>query len=262
MQLTLGLIVLITLLDNVIINGFRSFCALKYVKRVGGVNRTSKYENRHSMITLYMGFDEDFASAMSKPLPDWYKEQQEARENYERELEEYRASIAEEFRKKHEKTECVLMYDKEGNIVDSDGSNVYKGISKTNSENLISSRYAEDEKDEEEATGFYLPGFFEVFPELKLKWPKWARKRDGGAIECETDRDCLFPQACCNHPIIPGKKFCCTGMGQRIMEPAYVGQEIQGDVAMGRKVGENDRPEDPPGTPKEPWRPDPNLNGY
>ena len=95
-------------------------------------------------------------------------------------------------------------------------------------------------------------GFFEVFPELKFKWPVWARKKNGGAIECETDKDCLFPQACCNHPIIPGKKFCCTGYGQRIMEPAYIGQEIQGDVAMGRRVGESDLDEK---DSKEPWRP-------
>ena len=82
---------------------------------------------------------------------------------------------------------------------------------------------------EEKDTGFYLPGFFEVFPELKLKWPKWARRKDGSTVECETDRDCRFPQACCFHPIVPGKKFCCTGWTQRIMIPAYVGNEILAD---------------------------------
>ena len=58
--------------------------------------------------------------------------------------------------------------------------------------------------EEEKQTGFSLPGFFEVFPELKFKWPNWARRKDGSAIQCETDADCPFPQACCPHPIIPG----------------------------------------------------------
>jgi len=266
-QLILGLLVLLSLVDVMIITGFRSIYRSNSIKNSVNMyfNKNSNSNmglgNRNRLFHLY-GFDEDFANAMSKPLPDWYQEELKERETYQKEMEEYRSKIAEEFRKKFDKKECAILYDEKGNIVNSDGSNVYKGIPKTVSEDLIKSRFEQEELDEEKATGFYLPGFFEVFPELKFKWPIWARKKDGGAIECETDRDCIFPQACCNHPIIPGKKFCCTGLGQRIMEPAYVGQEIQGDVAMGRQVGENDRPEDAPGTPREPWRPDPNLNGY
>jgi len=265
-QYTLLLLVFLVVAVVMIIDGFRPARSSNNMK--SGIS-IYNYRNILDIGTrkideffrLY-GFDEDFANAISKPLPDWYQEELKEREIYQRELEEYRAKIAEEFKKKFDKKECAVLYDENGNIVNSDGSNVYKGIPNTKSEDLIKSRFEKEELDEEKATGFYLPGFFEVFPELKFKWPIWARKKDGGAIECETDRDCRFPQACCNHPIIPGKKFCCTGLGQRIMEPAYVGQEIQGDIAMGRKVGENDRPEDPPGTPREPWRPDPNLNGY
>merc|ERR1711871_821074 len=96
--------------------------------------------------------------------------------------------------------------------------------------------------EEEETTGFSLPGFFEVFPELKLMWPTWAKKRDGSAIECEVDADCQFPQACCPHPIIPGDKFCCTGWTQRIMVPAYQRQLIQSDI-MSRGDDGMDPPE-------------------
>lgn len=71
-----------------------------------------------------------------------------------------------------------------------------------------------------------LPGFFEVFPELKLKWPIWSKNKSGGMIKCEVDEDCQFPQACCQNPFLPGEKFCCTGLGQRVMVPAYQGQEL------------------------------------
>ena len=187
-----------------------------------------------------------------------YVEQEDERATYQKKIEEYREKVAEEFRKKFDKDvdveECMIVRDKDGNIVNTGGSNVVNGVRRTRSDELISSAFgsgSKEEEDEKKATGFYLPGFFEVFPELKFKWPIWARKKDGGAIECESDRDCMFPQACCNHPFFT-KKFCCTGYGQRIMEPAFVEQVIQGDVAMGRKVGENDPPER---DDREPWRP-------
>jgi hypothetical protein len=72
-----------------------------------------------------------------------------------------------------------------------------------------------------------LPGFFEIFPMLDWKWPVWTMK-NGKRIECKKDDDCKFPQSCCNHPIIPGNKFCCTGgYKQRAMKPAYIRQEIR-----------------------------------
>jgi hypothetical protein len=81
----------------------------------------------------------------------------------------------------------------------------------------------------EEETKIQFPGFFEVFPELRMKWPKWSRDKRGNAIPCASDTDCPFPQTCCDHPIIPReRKYCCTGWGQRQLIPAYVRQEIQG----------------------------------
>jgi len=69
---------------------------------------------------------------------------------------------------------------------------------------------------------FTFPGFFEIFPELELKWPKWTMKHNK-RIECESDADCKFPQACCHHPILPGKKYCCTGGYKvRALKPAFI----------------------------------------
>ena len=80
--------------------------------------------------------------------------------------------------------------------------------------------------EEQKKSGFYLPHLFEVFPELKLKWPIWSKNKSGGMINCEVDEDCQFPQACCDNPFFIGEKFCCTGLGQRVMVPAYQGQEV------------------------------------
>jgi hypothetical protein len=67
-----------------------------------------------------------------------------------------------------------------------------------------------------------LPGLFEVFPEIKNLWPIWIRKK-GQKIKCIKDEDCLFPQACCHHPIIPGEKFCCSGnYKKRQMKYAFI----------------------------------------
>lgn len=60
-----------------------------------------------------------------------------------------------------------------------------------------------------------------VFPELIFKWPKWSKDKDGKVKKCKTDQDCLMPQACCPHPILPGDKFCCTGFNDREMIAKY-----------------------------------------
>ena len=71
-----------------------------------------------------------------------------------------------------------------------------------------------------------LPGFFEVFPMLEWKWPIWTMK-NGKRIECKKNDDCKFPQSCCNHPIIPGNKFCCSGgYKERVIKHSYIPQEI------------------------------------
>ena len=160
-----------------------------------------------SKSVLFGGFDEDFANSISKPLPDWYVKDLKQRREIEKVIIANRERQAEEFRKKYEQSSSEIV-------------------------RLQNTKKTKEELEEEKKTGFYLPGFFEVFPELKLKWPKWVTKKDGSAVECETDRDCQFPQACCQHPIIPMKKFCCTGYGQRALQPLFVGQEIQVHYTM------------------------------
>jgi len=64
-----------------------------------------------------------------------------------------------------------------------------------------------------------LPTLTEAFPEIKNLWPIWVKKQ-GVKIKCNKDSDCLFPQACCNHPIIPGDNFCCNG-GYKVRQLEY-----------------------------------------
>ena len=92
--------------------------------------------------------------------------------------------------------------------------------------NITVFRIPEKRKIEKKETKIIIPGFFDVFPELQLKWPEWTKK-NGQRIECKIDKDCKFPQACCHHPIIPGNKYCCTGYKKRTLEPAYIVQVIQ-----------------------------------
>ena len=198
-------------------------------------------------------FDADFAEAISKPLPEWYKAQKLQQEKLEKEIEINRERIMKEFQAKYDidakskmeeinkKWEIVETKRKKMKIERNNKNNIpwYKKIlgndnNIVNNNNEIDNEIDNDDdeelkkfwEDEQKSTGFYLPGFFEVFPELKLKWPIWARRKDGQALKCERDEDCQFPQACCPHPIIPGDKFCCTGWGQRIMSPSYQGREI------------------------------------
>lgn len=189
-------------------------------------------------------FDSDFANSISKPLPQWFLEQEVHRKKLQQEMEEKSKKMLEEFRAKYivseiEKANAIARITEERKKMSEmkKGKGGWlKGLfnSKTSEADITEESDIElttQEKweiflnEEKESTGFYMPGFFEVFPELKLKWPTWA-KRNGKAIQCETDADCQFPQACCAHPIIPGDKFCCTGWGKRIMVPAYQTQEI------------------------------------
>lgn len=196
-------------------------------------------------------FDNDFADAMSKPLPQWYKDQKKERENFMKELERNRERILQEFRAKYDVTEEVKQaeWDRKLKMMQERVANKKKKSSwlqnalgvKSKEEVLLEETKNVDEQttkekwekfwdEEEKQTGIRLPGFFEVFPELQFKWPTWARRKDGSAIECESDADCPFPQACCPHPIVPGDQFCCTGWGQRVMVPAYAKQHIQSNA--------------------------------
>jgi hypothetical protein len=171
-------------------------------------------------------FDDEFAEMISKPLPEWYKEHIEEQEREEQEIQKNKDRIMEEFKKKYEsKYEGYAKKSKNPNWLTSIfGTSLTK--EKDYSEKTTKEKWEDFWETERKDTGFRLPGFFEVFPELKLKWPIWAKRKDGGVIKCETDQDCQFPQACCPHPILPGDKFCCTGFGKRILVPAYETRKI------------------------------------
>lgn len=216
-------------------------------------------------------FDLDFAEAMSKPLPEWYEAQKVEREKLMKELEDNRERIVREFRAKYEVKEEVKEAERTARWDFLDAREKQResktktkkrgsGEEEGEGEEAEKSTKAKWEKfweDEEKTTGFYLPGFFEVFPELQLKWPNWAKK-GGEAIECETDEDCQFPQACCPHPIIPGDKFCCTGWTQRIMVPAYAKQTAATDRRTRDEAGDEEvakEREDREKTGRRPWQP-------
>ena len=186
-------------------------------------------------------FDEDFAESISKPLPKWYIDSKTERENIIREVEKNRERIIQEFKAKYEITDELKAQElqarwakiesraksKKTNAINwfDQVKNKFSTSSKEETTEELSSYDLEGDEmklttkekwekfwdEEEKQTGFSLPGFFEVFPELKFKWPNWARRKDGSAVECETDSDCPFPQACCPHPIIPGRSsfYCC-----------------------------------------------------
>lgn len=233
-------------------------------------------------------FDADFAEAMCKPLPKWYQRAEEEREEVLKELEMNRDRILNDFKSKYEVSEEQKAAESKslserykqrirksresddrkvqqqkgffGRIFGSSASGKTEADSvreelETVTDVDLSSKEKWEAfwKEEEEQTGFSLPGFFEVFPELKLRWPTWARRKDGSAIECERDQDCPFPLACCPHPIIPGQKFCCSGWGQRVLVKAYQPQEIVSEAMVNRGKKGKDISE------RESWRPDPNL---
>lgn len=214
----------------------------------------------------FLGFDSDFADAISKPLPQWYLEGKRDRERLIRELELNRERIIAEFKAKYEVSEQEKLAEKQRRM-----DRVKLRLTKTGRrQNWISSLFgpkvplsdrideqAEDIlstkdkwdafwKEEEQQTGLQFPSILEVFPELNFKWPTWSKKPDGTAVECERDEDCPFPQACCPHPIVPGVKFCCTGWGQRVMVPNYAYQQIQQTPSAKRNEDEDveDTPRD------------------
>jgi hypothetical protein len=214
-------------------------------------------------------FDNDFADAMSKPLPDWYKEQKEVERKRLIELKENRERIIREFKAKYDITEeekikqrAALWLEQESraarrielpwykkvfgvkNVIEEDTGNV-----ETEERKGSRLKWEKFLETEEKDTGFNFPGFFEVFPELQLKWPKWSKNKDGKVKKCVVDTDCPFPQACCPHPILPGDKFCCTGFGQRLMIPKYVNAN---DNDYYSKNGP--RQPEPEANPKKPWQ--------
>ena len=152
--------------------------------------------------TVY--FDIDFAEDMSRQLPQQYLEQQIIRERENEKIKLQQEKTINDFKMKYDLT----LEDKKTNQAKLEKTWLQKAFA------FISG--ARDN----------LPGFFEVFPELKLKWPIWSKNKSGGMIKCEVDEDCQFPQACCQNPFLLGEKFCCTGLGQRAMVPAYQGQEV------------------------------------
>jgi hypothetical protein len=246
------------------------FQVVSFISLNSHQKNTRKVQSRcPNQVILYIsdssqGFDSDFANSISKPLPDWYYEQQRSREALLKEEQEKRQRSIEEFRRRYEltneekakelelrkakrKSKKINIFQKAFGMKDIDEELDDESLStKEKWDNFLA--------EEEKSTGLKLPGFFEVFPELNFKWPKWAKKRDGSILECETDEDCLFPQACCPHPIIPTKKFCCTGWGQRIMIPKFVGQEAIAQT--GPRGGADARDPIDPRKVREPWRPE------
>lgn len=182
-------------------------------------------------------FDAEFAEAISKPLPEWYIEAQRQREIQLQEVVKYREQIIRDFKAKYDVSEKEklkeqrMMLDKYEEKLRTRKSLAKKKkyINNNNDEDEITTKEKWDlfwEKEKKD-TGFYWPGFFEVFPELKTLWPKWAKDKNGKTKMCKNDQDCPFPQACCPHPIVPGLSFCCTKGGKRKMVPAYAFQEAK-----------------------------------
>lgn len=187
-----------------------------------------------------INFDSDFADMISKPLPEWYKEQKEEEDRVLREEEKNRERILKEFREKYEdisEDQKVTEFDNKisrnmnKGWIESIFSSPSRAGSSSGEEKTTREKWS-DLVAEEKKIGFNLPSFFEVFPELKLKWPIWSKRKDGSAIKCEKDSDCVFPQACCQHPVLPGEKFCCTGFGRRVLVPAYATIKVLADQSI------------------------------
>lgn len=256
LQATMGLVEII-ILASVAIGFKQSTCPNNF-----GINRNKQL---FSSSSLSSGFDEnsdhsdknssfdfDFANAISKPLPEWFQKQREERERYVREVEENRERILREFREKYEISEQRKAAEREERWQrfkaklekNKQRSRIFGGIFSSTTpleekEETTREKWEKiwAEKADEEEKEFMLPGFFDVFPELRIQWPKWSKNRNGGLTRCESDRDCPVPQACCPHPIIPGEKFCCTGFGRRILEPAYAPQEALAPRIPDREEG-------------------------
>ena len=208
-----------------------SLC-IAFTNRRVNIGRTSRFAILASPDdTAVSSFDLDFADAISKPLPEWYKDQVEEQQKENAEIQANRDKILKQFKDKYEVKDENQKIEEFKNRKQK-GSNWMASLFSTpkrtgeGDERTTKEKWEEFLEDERRDTGFYLPGFFEVFPELKLKWPVWSKRKDGSVMKCETDSDCQFPQACCPHPILPGDKFCCTGFGRRILVPAYQTRRI------------------------------------
>ena len=203
------------------------------------------------------GFDSDFADMMSKPLPDWFEKEQEKRERWLKDQDSERERIKREFREKYEVTEEQKMEElkTKWELLERNAAKLDADPNAAN-DRETKKKWRKFWRQEEVDTGFYLPGFFEVFPELKFLWPTWSRGRDGNVILCETDEDCQFPQACCPHPILPGKKFCCTGTGQRILVPQYCPQELVSEDMLERANNSPPSGDERPEDDEDDWRND------
>jgi hypothetical protein len=196
--------------------------------------------------------DKEFSDSMIKPIPDWYVKEKEDEEIETAKLVENRQRIIKEFNAKYILTEEEKLklnnarrMENEARVARRKEIPWYKKalglktqeIDTELEEDNIGERKLSVEKwsklkdeDEDVIKPAGLPGFFEVFPELIFRWPVWSKSKDGNVIKCKVDQDCLFPQACCSHPILPGDKFCCTGGNKkRDMTPKYVTQRIQPD---------------------------------
>jgi hypothetical protein len=127
-------------------------------------------------------FDNDFAEAMSKPLPDWYRDQKEEErkllieltENRERIMREFRAKyeISEEDKKKEADAKWIEMAARAARrkelpwykkafgpkLVIMEDTGEVESAERKESREKWSKFWEEEEKD----TGFNLPGFFEV----------------------------------------------------------------------------------------------------
>lgn len=226
--------ILVSLLILALVSSFRSLIKTQSNRHI------SILYNHASLSIDQVGepanFDSDFADAMSKPLPRWFKDQKEEQDRHLKELEKNRERIMLEFKKKYEIVDEEKVREYENNLANKSKKpswivELFVGSSKVeldeNNEKTTKQKWKEFLAEEQKSTGLSFPGFFETFPELKIfKWPIWAKSKGGSVIKCETDQDCQFPQACCPHPILPGDKFCCTGFGRRAMIPAYATRSI------------------------------------
>jgi len=129
-------------------------------------------------------FDVDFAGAMTRPLPEWYAEEKARKENYLKEITDNRERILQEFRDKYEITEDQKLLNRDARWEEIERRKKSKKGGQTSGlfQKAVSTSTAGEEEEEstkekwekfwieeEESTGFNLPGFFEVFPELKMQ---------------------------------------------------------------------------------------------
>jgi hypothetical protein len=92
----------------------------------------------------------------------------------------------------------------------------YKNI-KYNCNNKYSYSIYQNQINNNKNSSFYLPGFFEVFPELKLNFKKNIFRLK----KCINDNDCEGQEVCCNNILKEFDKFCCKGKNIAKSPPRY-----------------------------------------